>query len=143
MVSHKLITGSEHIDQRGSLIFFNDFNMSEVRRFYEIKPSSTNEIRAWQAHQYEKKWFYCSSGSFVVNLIKIDNFDNPSRALVSDRFVLIADRPEILEVAAGYANGFKAIKAKSKLMVFSNFSLDQSIDDDYRFPVETWEADWK
>ncbi len=143
MVGHELITGSQHIDQRGSLIFFNEFDMSEVKRFYEIEPSSIEEIRAWQAHLHEKKWFYCNRGSFVVNLIKIDNFDNPSRALVPDRYLLKAVRPEILKVTGGFANGFKAIEAGSRLMVYSNYTLDQSKNDDYRFPLETWAADWK
>ena len=58
MVSHKLIKGEQFSDNRGSLNFFNAFDMSEIKRLYEIEPIDDHIIRAWQGHQYEKKWFY-------------------------------------------------------------------------------------
>ena len=87
MVSHRLIMGERFSDDRGSLNFFNAFDMSEITRLYEIEPIDSNVIRAWQGHQYEKKWFYCSAGSFVINLIKLDDFETPSSNIVSQRFL--------------------------------------------------------
>ncbi len=143
MVSHELIPGNQFTDRRGSLSFCNDFDMSEVRRFYEIKPASIKEIRAWQAHQEEKKWFYCLKGSFVINLIRIDAFSEPSGELIPEQYVMHADRPAVLKIPGGFANGFRALEDRSSLMVFSNFTLDQSEKDDYRYSLATWEADWK
>jgi len=134
--------GSSHVDERGKLNFFNTFDMKEVVRLYEIEPSTTNIIRAWQGHQEEKKWFYCPTGGFVINLIKIDDFQNPSKKLKVERFILSEDQPSILEVPGGFANGFKSITEGAKLMVFSNFSVAASQKDDFRFPVDQWSAQW-
>ena len=142
MVYRNLIEGNTFSDDRGKLNFLNAFDMSEIVRFYEIVPANKNVIRAWQGHQNEKKWFYCNSGSFVVNLVKIDDFKNPSRALVPERFEISADKTAVLELSGGYATGFKATEDNSKLMVFSNFNLEQSKEDDFRFPLDTWKAKW-
>lgn len=138
-----LLNGSIFNDERGSLKFFNDFKMEEVVRFYEISPANTETVRAWQAHKHEKKWFYCNSGSFIVNLIELDNFDHPSKDLIPDRFVLKAAQPGILGISGGYANGFKALEKDSRLLVFSNAGLADSQKDDYRFPWDYWKANWK
>ena len=142
MVFHRLILGERFSDNRGSLNFFNAFNMSEITRLYEIEPIDPNIIRAWQGHQYEKKWFYCSAGSFVINLIKLDDFETPSSNIVSQRFLLEAEKPSILEISGGYANGFKANEKNSKLMVFSNFGLEESKNDDFRYDLKTWSVEW-
>lgn len=142
MVVHQLIEGVNFRDQRGGLNFFNEFDMSEITRMYEILPSETIFKRGWQAHKNEKKWFYCNSGSFIVNLIKVDNFDSPSKELVAKRFVLKAKEPSILEISGGHATGFKAEETNSKLIVFSDFSLEASKEDDFRYDISTWSADW-
>ncbi len=142
MVYHKLIEGKSFKDERGKLNFLNDFSMDDIVRFYEIHPANTDIIRAWQGHQQEKKWFYCTAGSFIVNLIKIDDFEHPSTSLVAERFELSANRAAVLEISGGYATGFKANQVDSKLMVFSNFDLDQSKDDDYRYDTDYFDVKW-
>lgn len=142
MISHQLIEGVNFRDERGGLNFFNDFDMSEIVRMYEISPSDTLKIRGWQAHKNEKKWFYCNSGSFIVNLIEVDNFESPSEEFRVNRFVLEAIKPSVLQISGGYATGFKAIELNSKLMVFSDFSLEASKEDDFRYEVDTWSAEW-
>ena len=142
MVFHKLIKGNNFRDERGGLNFFNDFDMSEVSRMYEISPSDTKTIRGWQGHKAEKKWFYCNSGAFIVNLIEVDDFDSPSKKLKAKRFVLDAKEPRILEISGGYATGFKAEEAHSKLIIFSNFSLEASKNDDFRYNEDCWSAEW-
>ncbi|MGB5555182.1 MAG: hypothetical protein WBM83_11030 [Flavobacteriaceae bacterium] len=136
------ISGSSHVDARGKLIFFNTFDMGQIVRFYSIEPSSVNVVRAWQGHKLEKKWFYCTAGSFVINLVKVDDFEHPSKQLNVERFVVSAAEPKILALPKGYANGFKALVEGSKLMVFSNASLTESQQDDYRYSIEQWAAQW-
>jgi len=142
MIFHTLIEGANFSDERGGLNFFNAFDMSEIVRMYEIAPIDTKSIRGWQAHKNEKKWFYCHAGAFIVNLIEVDNFESPSKTLSPSQFILSAEKPRILEISGGYATGFIAKENHSKLLVFSNFSLEKSKNDDFRFPVETWEAEW-
>ena len=136
-----LIKGNEFIDERGALRFFNDFDMGKVVRFYEIAPANTEIIRAWQGHQHEKKWFYCLAGSFVINLVKVDDFDGPSRELVPQKMILKSTEPDILAIPKGYATGIRAMEESSRLQVFSDFSLDASKEDDHRFPLDMWDAE--
>lgn len=141
-MSHNLLEGLNFSDERGSIKFFNSFNMSEIIRMYEISPGNTTIKRGWQGHKNEKKWFYCYTGEFVVNLIKLDNFETPTSELKPERFLLEAHSPRVLEISGGYATGFKASKEGSKLLVFSNYTLEQSKNDDFRYPIEKWDAIW-
>lgn len=136
------IEGCIFSDIRGKLTFFNAFDMTPIVRFYEIEPKNSNIIRAWQGHKRERKWFYCPLGSFVINLIKVDDFENPSDSIESQRFELSETTPLVLEIPGGYATGFKSTLEKSKLMVFSDFTTEKSKNDDYRFPLEKWNTKW-
>ncbi len=142
MASFNLIDGALHSDDRGALHFFNAFDLTGITRMYGIAPKNTTQIRAWQGHRHEKKWFYCTVGSFCINLVRLDNFDNPSRALTAHRIVLDAKVPRVLAISGGYANGFRALEDGAKLMVFSNFTLNESKNDDLRYPLDTWAVNW-
>ena len=133
-----LIQGGTHDDERGSIRFVNDFNMESVKRFYQITHHSTSTIRAWQGHKMEHKWFHCLEGLFEVFLIKVDSWTNPSQDLKPKRILLSASNSQVLHIPQGYANGFRALKNKSSLLVFSNFDVQASIKDDYRFDKNYW-----
>ena len=142
MASYKMFVGERFSDHRGALNFFNTFDMKEVKRLYEIEPVDDKVIRAWQGHRFEKKWFYCSAGSFVINVIELDNFEKPSANLEAKRFVLESKKPSVLEISGGYANGFRAKEQNSKLVVYSNFGLEESKNDDFRYDLNTWAVKW-
>lgn len=116
--------------------------MDEIVRFYEIAPRTQQIIRAWQGHQHEKKWFYCLSGSFVINIVEINDFNDPSDGLIPIKIELDSSNPEILAVPTGFATGIKATSENARLQVFSNVALGESKDDDFRFPLEKWSAEW-
>lgn len=134
----ELIEGGSHKDSRGFISFVNDFNLSDVKRFYTIENSPLKPVRAWQAHQFETKWFHVVSGSFKIVLVKIDNWDFPSNKLTPLEFNLSANSSSVLCIPGGYANGFKMLETDSKLLVFSNFSLEESGGDDFRFDDSLW-----
>lgn len=142
MVQPIEIEGSVFSDTRGKIKFFNTFDMTQIVRFYEISPVSTEIIRGWQGHLKEKKWFYCHTGSFIINTINIADKVIPISNRIPERFVLKENTPLILEVPEGSATAFKSLEYGSKLMVFSNFTLEESMTDDIRFPLETWNAEW-
>lgn len=142
MSNNLLIKGEVFEDERGTLRFVNAFNMEEVVRFYEITPKNQEIIRAWQGHRFEKKWFYCLSGSFVINIVEINDFNNPSDGLIPIRMELDSSKTMILAVPNGFATGIKAVSKNSRLQVFSNASLEESKDDDFRFPMGKWSAEW-
>jgi dTDP-4-dehydrorhamnose 3,5-epimerase len=128
-----IIEGDIHVDHRGTVRFVNDFNMSEVIRMYSIEPK-INTIRAWQGHQKETKWFFVAKGSFLIQTVEIDQ---PKQRL---QLTMHDGESKVLEIPGGHYNGFKALEKNSVLMVFSNFDLKQSKEDDHR---ETLDAlDW-
>lgn len=138
MIGSKLIKGGTHTDARGTLTFFNDFDMKRVRRFYQIEHPDTTIIRAWQGHQIEQKWFYIIEGSFKVVLVQPDNWKNPSKNLSFEEYLLKSSENKVLHIPGGFANGFQALEPHSKLIVFSNFSMKEAGTDDFRFDKNLW-----
>lgn len=133
-----IIQGGQFEDERGKLIFFNDFDMKEVKRFYIIEHPDSSIVRAWQGHKREQKWFYVISGSFKVLLVQPDDWERPSGDLPIEEHELKASGPQVLHIPGGYANGFKALQPGSKMMVFSSFTVNESSGDNYRFKKERW-----
>lgn len=141
-MSISVIEGEVFTDERGKLGFFNKLNMSEIVRFYEITPSNEQIIRGWQAHKKENKWFYCIAGSFVIYVVKIDDFNNPSKNCVKQKILLNSNEPKILYISGGYASGFRAKEKNSRMQVFSNFDLEKSKQDDFRYSIDKWQINW-
>lgn len=137
-----IIKGNFFEDTRGTLRFVNDFHFKDIKRFYFIKHPDTSIVRAWQGHQFEKKYFYPISGSFVVAWVKIDNFENPSADLIPEYHILSAENSEIISIPKGYANGIKALEQNSEIMIFSDMKLEESMDEKIRYPAHWW-IDWK
>lgn len=123
-----LIKGKKYKDHRGILNFVNDFDMTKVVRMYSIEPN-ISVIRAWQGHKKETKWFYVTKGSFLVKIVKMDS------KKVS-KYRLTSNETQVLEISGGYFNGFEALEEGSVLIVFSDFSLEESKNDDHRESLE-------
>ena len=128
-----LIKGNIHTDHRGTVKFVNDFDMNEVVRMYCIEPK-LGIIRAWQGHKKETKWFYVAKGSFLVKVINME-----TRLL--NQNILTHRESEVLEIPGGNYNGFVALEKGSVLMVFSDFKLEESKEDDFRIGLE--EMKWE
>jgi len=137
----QIIQGGSFEDSRGKLIFYNDFDLSEVKRFYLIEHPNIDTVRAWQGHQREQKWFFVVEGAFKIVLVQPDHWENPSKKLVTEEFILKSSEPKVLHVPGNYANGFKALEPKSKIMVFSSFTVEESSSDNFRFDKDLW-YDW-
>jgi dTDP-4-dehydrorhamnose 3,5-epimerase-like enzyme len=136
-----LIQGGIHTDQRGKHRFVNEFDLKGVCRFYTIQHPDISVIRAWQGHEIEAKWFFPLRGSFVLAWVKIDNFDKPSANLTADYKILKSDKPMIVHIPPGYANGLKALEAGSEIAVFSDMDVKESMKEKRRYPAECW-FDW-
>jgi dTDP-4-dehydrorhamnose 3,5-epimerase len=134
----KIIQGGQYEDSRGKLIFFNDFDMKDVRRFYMIEHPDTSIVRAWQAHKKEQKWFYVIEGCFKVVIVKPEQWQHTSKKSVPQEFILKIGKNQLLHIPGGFANGFKALEPYSKLMIFSDFAISDSGTDDYRFDKNLW-----
>jgi dTDP-4-dehydrorhamnose 3,5-epimerase-like enzyme len=125
----ELIKGNRFVDERGIIRFNNEFDMTAVKRMYLIEPT-TNIIRAWQGHRIENKWFVVVSGRFEVKVVGMKNYSVKKSCILSDY------NDEVIKIEAGFYNGFRALEPQSKLMVYSDKSLNESLKDDYRLSLE-------
>ena len=138
MADIKVIVGGISIDERGKITYVNDFDMTKIKRFYIIHHHDIDTVRAWQAHQHEKKWFYCLKGSFTTAFVKIDNWENPSINLKPEIFNLSEKESKVICIPEGYANGIKANEPNSILMVFSDKILSEAVNDSWRYDKNMW-----
>lgn len=139
-----LIKGGNFTDDRGNLIFNNDFNFNKqnIKRFYIVENHRRGFIRAWHGHKKEGKFIMITSGTFLICAVKIDNFKTPSKKEKVEKFVLSERCGSILYIPKGYANGFKNLTLKNQLIIFSNKSIRESLNDDYRYNYDYWNV-WK
>lgn len=137
----EILEGGIYSDERGELIYNNNFDLSVVKRMYIIKHTDTAVIRAWQGHKQERKFFKCIRGSFVVAWKKIDDFENPNTSMDAEFLVLKESENIVISIPSGYANGLKAMLPGSEIMVFSDHALGASLDDKIRFDKNLW-LDW-
>lgn len=131
----KIITGNSHTDARGTLFYNNDFDASTVKRMYVIENVNTDIIRGWQGHKMEQRWFSAIKGSFKIQLIKIDHWDQPSKNLEKLTFVVNAEKLDVLHVPKGYVCSIQSLEEGSKLLIMADYRLNEIIDE-FRFPLD-------
>lgn len=131
----RIITGGIAEDHRGQIRFVNDFDTTQVKRFYIIKNHDTELIRGWRGHRIEQRWFYVLSGAFSVDLVEIDDWTNPSPTLSIEKRILASENHQVLYVPAGYASAFQALESGSELLVFSDYGIEHSGADDYTWAL--------
>jgi dTDP-4-dehydrorhamnose 3,5-epimerase-like enzyme len=135
-----LYEGSLAVDDRGQVSFVNDFPMaaSPVRRFYLVQNHLPRQIRAWHAHRREAKYVLAVSGSALVCAVRVINWSRPRKDQPVHRFTLSAAAPNVLAIPAGYANGWMGLTGDCRLLWFSTATVEESQQDDFRFPVRYW-----
>lgn len=136
--SIQLIEGGTHSDERGMITFVNNFDLTNAVRFYRISHPTTSIVRAWQGHQKESKWFHCYQGSFLIKLIKVDNWSVPSKKLEAETVELYSSQSQVLYIPPGYASGFRALEEDSSILIFSDMTTEESKEDDFRFEKNYW-----
>jgi dTDP-4-dehydrorhamnose 3,5-epimerase-like enzyme len=129
------ITGGQFSDQRGLLRFVIDFDMKQIRRMYLIEPTF-GQIRAWQGHKKEQKWIFVLEGSFLIQTVSMQEQQNRSKIIV------LAEDNRVIYINSGNYNGFEALEGGSKMLVFSDQTLDEAASDDFKLTLEelAWNA---
>jgi len=130
------IQGGIAKDHRGQIRFVNEFDMSMVKRFYIIKNTDLELVRGWRAHRIEQRWFYVLQGSFAIDLVKIDNWGEPSQDLEIEKLVLDAKDNKVLHVPEGYGAAFQALEKESEVLVFADHHLDHAPKDNYTYGLD-------
>ncbi len=138
MSEPKLIKGNLSVDDRGQVSFVNDFNFSGVKRFYVVKNHRQGFIRAWHAHKKESKYVTIIKGAAIVCAVKIDNWDNPSKELPIQRYILSDEVASVLYIPKGYGNGFMNLANDTRLVFFSTSTAEESKNDDFRYDAYYW-----
>jgi hypothetical protein len=135
----KLISGNCHEDQRGSLKYNNHFDASEVKRIYLIENANVQLKRGWQGHKIEQRWFSAMSGKFNIQLIQVNDWENPDAKLEPFVFELLSEELHFLHIPSGYISCIQAQSEDAKLLVMADYHLGE-INDDYRFSLEQFEC---
>ncbi len=126
------------VDDRGYLRFCNSFDLTQYVRFYDVINFQSNFIRAWHGHKNESKAAVVREGSAMICVVKVDNWENPSKELKIAKYFLSDKNPKILEIPAGCAHGFMSLETNTKITFYSNKTTKESIVDDYRFDYNYW-----
>lgn len=138
MAMPQLIEGGLAVDDRGEVGFVNDFNFDGVKRFYSVANHRSGFIRAWHAHRCEAKYAMVVQGAALFGAVEIDDWDNPSKDNKVWRYILSSNKPSVLFIPAGYANGFMLLTKETKLIFFSTSTLEESQGDDVRYDAYYW-----
>ncbi len=134
----------QHSDTRGSLLYNNDFNFKDVKRFYHIKLPEKGIIRAFHGHMIEKKYAYILKGEIKIVIVPLTDIDRPAKDIEIQTYSLNASNPQILTIPPKNANGIMSLSKNSEIIFYSTLSLEDSQKDDYRFPEDYWgDAIWK
>jgi dTDP-4-dehydrorhamnose 3,5-epimerase-like enzyme len=135
----ELLLGGLSVDDRGEVAFVNEFDFSDVKRFYTVSNHEAGFVRAWHGHRNEAKYVLAVAGAALVCCVEVDSWENPSPELEAQRYVLSDRNPSVLRVPPGYVNGFMTLTPGAKLVFFSTSSLEDSLGDDIRFPARYWD----
>jgi dTDP-4-dehydrorhamnose 3,5-epimerase len=138
-VGPELFRGGISVDDRGEVGFVNEFSFEGVKRFYTVSNHAAGFVRAWHGHRHEEKYVLAVSGTALVCCVEVDDWEAPSRELEVRRFVLDERQPSVLHVPAGHVNGFMTLTPGAKLIFFSTSTLEESLEDDVRFPARYWD----
>jgi len=137
------IETSSFLDDRGVLRFANSFDLKKfgIRRFYIVSNHKQGYVRAFHGHKKETKYLLVIKGSIMVKTIPL----NATNGSLDTYFV---DAGEILCIPRGYYHGFKDLMADTIIFVFSDKTLEESKNDDYRLPYDNfgkyvWEDNYR
>jgi len=132
----KLIQGGLFTDDRGITRFVNNFDFSNVKRFYQKESFHKGFVFAWHGHRKEAKYVYVARGAIKMGVVHMDNKEDMST------FILTSDSPSVLYIPANYYNGFKTLTENTVVIFYSTSTLEQSQEDDVRLPWDTYGSDF-
>ncbi|MFZ3564400.1 MULTISPECIES: WxcM-like domain-containing protein [Tenacibaculum] len=135
MEKTKILSGGNFSDQRGTLTFNNDFDMSAVKRIYTLQNTTTDFVRGWQGHTIEQRWFSCLQGSIKVQCIELDSSEEPNKNLPIEEFILSSESLDVLHIPAGYVTAIQTLSNDAKLVSMSDYKLGE-VDDVVRYPLD-------
>ena len=104
-----------------------------IKRIYKVENFSKNTIRGMHFHKKEWKFFIVLKGSAKFVISPTEKISKKTKV-----FVLSDRKPEVLIVPPNNYNGWKALEEGTILLGMSNFSLEESLKDDFRIPPDNF-----
>lgn len=137
----KIIKGQKFFDDRGKMVFNNDFNFSDygIKRFYTIRHNQFGFVRAYHGHKIESKFCICNDGVFRIVLFPLESYSRIENQIVGKNaktYILNCEDGDILYVPNGYYNGFQNLSEVGTITFYSTTTLYESKNDDFRLPIE-------
>ena len=137
IVNPTLFEKGQSEDHRGYVEYYNSIDLSDFKRFYIVTNPLRGTVRAWHGHKVEAKLIKVLKGEFIVAVVKVDNWENPSSDNKIEKFKLNVDSGT-LYIPPGYANGAINLVTDSEVIYFSSLKIDDSKNDDFRFDAKFW-----
>ena len=132
------IVGDYFVDDRGKIIIYNNLPLLSFKRFYFVSNHTQNFIRAWHGHKNELKAVSAIKGVAQISIVKIDEWSQPSKNLEIKTVFLTSEKPQFILIPPGSAHGLKTLSSDTELMFFSSSTVEESMNDDYRFVFDYW-----
>jgi len=98
-----------------------------IKRVYKVENFNKDTIRGMHFHKREWKFFTVIKGSVKFVISQTEEVTDKTKT-----FVLSCKKPEILIVPPNNYNGWKALEDGTVVLGLSNFSLEESLKDDFR-----------
>jgi dTDP-4-dehydrorhamnose 3,5-epimerase len=121
-----MIAGTIFADDRGVMLFNNNISLEGTERSYFMS-GDKGMIRAWHGHKLETKIIQCTNGRVRICAVNMDlgRDDNVKT------FYLVPNGNAVI-IPSGYYNGIQFLSDNSSIIVYSNTTLEESKNDDYR-----------
>lgn len=130
----QIIKGDSFADDRGVLNFNNSFDLSPIKRIYEVINVTTSQKRGWKGHRIEQRWFIAKKGRIKVEVLPIADIEENNIGGKIE-YILDSNLMDVLHIPAGYATCIQKLSENASLLAFSDYGLTE-INDDYNWPLE-------
>ncbi len=101
--------------------------LPSIKRVYKVENFSKDTIRGMHFHKKEWKFFTVIRGSVKFVISPTENVTDKTKI-----FVLSCKKPEVLIVPPNNYNGWKSLEEDTVVLGLSNFSLEETLKDDFR-----------
>ena len=125
-------------DERGTVSFTNDLNLQKAVRTYKVENSQLKTVRAWHGHKVEEKWVNVEQGEFLVCVVKVDDFNSPSKNSEIQTYKM-SPKDGFLYIPPNFANGAMNLTEDNAIRYYSSSTLEESLNDDFRFESDYWD----
>lgn len=123
--------GGSSSDSRGTVHFVNDFTFENVKRFYMVENIRAGFARDWHGHMKETIYACPVVGRVLLGVVRLDTDE-------TFRCMLEGNAPKIVCIPPGCASSFKPLTDGAKMLFFSTATLEESMSDSMRYPLERW-----